>query len=749
MRYRLFFFAVALVALGIGGCAGEGTSSDPLGTDSLTFGDSSGGTVLSLDTNGVVQLTATVKDAAGKGVADREVSFGFVANASGATLTPFSKVNTNPAGEAKINYQAGGTPGRDIVRAFLSNGAVMDVTITVGGGVPGVQISLAAAPSTLAAEQSSIITATVTNAAGAPVRGQAVSFAFAANNSGAILTILSGITDISGRAVALYRAGKASPAAEVEDIILGSVAGSVSPAVITRTAVGGLQISLTGEPTSLSAGQNSIITATVTDGTGSPVTGETVTFAFAANNSGATLTILSGTTDVSGRAIAMYTAGSANPTASVQDTVQASVAGSVGAVVITRGTGGMTLSIASSVASLAAGQMAVITATVTDGASAPVSGQAVTFAFAANNSGATLTTLSGTTDVSGKAVAQYTAGANNPTAAVQDTVLASVPGSAAAVTITRTVGIATGLQMSVTATPSSLAAGAPSIVVAQVSNADATPAPGKTVSFSFVNNSSGATLAPINGGVTDVSGRALAIYTAGANNPTANVQDTLLARATGTAAAVVITRTAGTAAGFQIDVTSSNPRPNAGEASIIIATLRNADGSFAAGQPVTFSFVNNSSGATLTILRGTTDVSGKALAIYTAGANNPTASVQDVVLAQATGTAAVVIITRQAAAGTGNRISSLTAAPPALFAPAGTSAVTATVVGADNVTPVSGVTVSFSVVTGVGTVTPTAVTGNDGKAVAVFAGTGAAVGAQSVVQAVITGGTAVAIITWQ
>ena len=45
--------------------------------------------------------------------------------------------------------------------------------------------------------------------------------------------------------------------------------------------------------------------------------------------------------------------------------------------------------------------------------------------------------------------------------------------------------------------------------------------------------------------------------------------------------------------------------------------------------------------------------------------------------------------------------------------------------------------------------TPTAVTGNDGKADAVFTGPGAAVGTQSVVQAVITGGNAVVIINWQ
>ena len=645
MLYRSFFFlAAAVVAMGIGGCAGEGKSYDPRGTDSLTFGDSSGSPVLQLDPNGAVNLTAKVKDAAGKVVAEREVTFAFISNMSGATISSTS-VNTNAAGEATILYRAGAAAGFDVVGAFISNGTRMEVSITVGGGIGGTRVALAGSTTSLSAGQTSILTATVTNSAGKPVIGQAVTFAFAANNSGATLNTLNGTTDVSGRAVAVYTAGTGNPATSVEDVVQAGVTGSVSPITITRTPVGGAQISLDGAPTSLSAGQKSILTATVTDSAGSPMNGQTVTFAFAANNSGASLTTLSGTTDVSGRAIAVYTAGSINPTTSVQDTIQAGVAGStsVGVVVITRGGGGVILSLASDVTSLAAGQIAVITATLTDSASAPVSGQAVTFIFSANNSGATLITLSGTTDASGKAIAQYTAGANNPTISLQDTVLASVPGTAAAVTITRTVGVPPGFQIAVTAEPTSLAAGATGIVVATVTNAGGTAAPGQTVAFLFANNSSGATLSPINGGITDVSGTALAIYTAG------------------------------------------------------------------------FSL--------------------------------PTEIVQDVVLAMATGTAAAVIITRQASSGVGNRISSLTAAPSELTAPAGTSVVTATVVQSDNVTPVPGVTVTFSVV-GVGTVTPTATTGNDGKAVALFTGAGVPSGTQSVVQATIEGSNAVVIIDW-
>jgi hypothetical protein len=547
MRYRVFcLLMAAAVALGIGGCGSEGKSSDPLGTDSLTFGDATGSAVLKIDTDGTVQLTAKVKDAAGKAVADREVVFDIVPNASGANLSS-TKVITNTAGEATILYRAGAASGSDVVRAFLSNGARMDVSITVSGIVEGAQISLAAAPTSLAAGQNSILTATVTNSAGSPLKGQTVTFAFTNNKSGA-------------------------------------------PPLVT----------------------------------------------------------VNGTTDVSGRAVAVYTAGANNPTASLQDTVQAGVAGSAGALVITRtaagGGGGITVSIASSATSLAAGQIAVITATVTDGASAPVIGQAVTFTLSANNSGAALITLSGTTDVSGRAVAQYTAGTNNPTATVNDTVWASVTGSAAAIVITRTVGTAAGFQIGVTATPTSLAAGATSIIVATVTG---TAAPGQPVSFAFVSNASGATLSPLNGGITDAG--------------------------------------------------------------------------------------------------------GKALAVYSAGSFSPTLVVQDVISAAVPGAVAAAIITRQAASGTGIRIS-LTAAPSILATPSGNSIVTATVVQSDNVTPVQGVPVNFSIVTGTGSVTPTAVTGNNGKANAIFTGPGGVAHSEAVIRAQILGmpndGDAVVIISW-
>ncbi len=549
MRQRILLVVAALVALlAIGGCGGEGKSSDPLGTDSLAFGDSSGSVVLALDLNGAVQLTAKVKDAAGKEVKDREVFFDIFPNASGATLSS-TKATTNAAGEATLLYRAGGLPGFDVVRAFISNGTRVDVNITVGGGMGGTQVALAAAPTSLAAGQSSIVTATVTNASGTPVRGQPV------------------------------------------------------------------------------------------------------TFAFAANNSGASIATISGTTDVSGRAIALYTGGAANPTDNVSDTIQAVVAGSADALVITRtaaGVTGVTVSVDASATSVAAGQLAVITATVTDGASAPVVGRSVTFTLSANNSGATLTTLSGTTDVSGKAIAQYRAGTNSPTLTVQDTVVAAVTGSTAAVVITRTVGTAAGFQMDVTATNTRPSAGDASVITATVRNADGTAAAGQLVTFAFVDGfaPSGASLVPINSGITDVSGRALAIYTAGPFSPSQTVQDVVLARASGTAAAVVITRVAASVTGNRISSLTAIPSTLSiatGGTSIVTATIVGGVGvTPVPGVAVTFQVLAGV--GSFVVATATSGNDGRANGVFSAPAGAALNS-QSVIRATIAGSDAVVIIT--------------------------------------------------------------------------------------------------------
>lgn len=89
----------------------------------------------------------------------------------------------------------------------------------------------------------------------------------------------------------------------------------------------------------------------------------------------------------------------------------------------------------------------------------------------------------------------------------------------------------------------------------------------------------------------------------------------------------------------------------AGQQSIVIAKILNADGTPAAGQTVKFQFANGDatgpSGATIsTINGGLTNASGEAWAAYTAGNLNTERDIIDIVQATVSGTVELATITR-------------------------------------------------------------------------------------------------------
>jgi hypothetical protein len=473
-------------------------------------------------------LTAKVKNASGTAVVGREVTFGFKANQSGATLNA-SEVNTDAAGEATIIYTAGMVAGFDVVRASISNGATLDTNIYVSSGAGGIQIALEASQTSLSAGQNSILTATVTDSAGTPFFGEPVTFVLFSDNSGATLTTLNGTatntTDGSGKVTAIYTAGVNNPTLNVQDTVKAGVVGASAASLMTRTGGGGgagFKMTITAIPESLGSGQMSVITATATslnaDGTFTPVVGQTVNFGFVVNNSGAALTVVRSKTDSAGTAIATYTAGSGSPDISVQDAVTASVTDatgtySAGAIIITRTASTYAVSIVASTGAtpVTAGQVSIITATVTSG-SAPAGGVTVTFTLPVNNSGATLSAATATTDGSGKAVVIYQPGTTSPTLTVQDTVQAAVGTATSAVAITRTGSATSAYGITVTAFPTTVpTAGGSSVITANVKNIAGTAISGVTVRFV---TTAGAVL-PLSA-TTDGSGNAETIFTIGA-----------------------------------------------------------------------------------------------------------------------------------------------------------------------------------------------------------------------------------------
>jgi hypothetical protein len=367
-----------------------------------------------------------------------------------------------------------------------------------------------------------VLTARIKNASGTAVAGREVTFGFKANQSGAVLSTFTANTDATGEATILYRAGTANGF----DVVHASISNGAqmdTNITVSSGVVSGTQIALQGIPSTLLAGQTSIIVATVTDNSGSPLSGAFVSFSFLSNRSGALpLSALNaGMTDGGGKAVAVYTAGSSTPNSEVQDTIQASVTGSTGAIVMTRtaaggGVGtGFRMTVTATPTSLYAGAMSVIVAQVNNADGTAAARQDVTFKFVTNNSGAPdLTVVNATTDAAGKALAIYTAGSGSPNVTIDDAVSASVTGSAGAAIITRLAATATGNRISLTLNPATKLPSTTGtcIVQATVVRTDGvTPVANETVTFSIVTG--GGNIAPLSA-QTNNSGFAFAVFTA-------------------------------------------------------------------------------------------------------------------------------------------------------------------------------------------------------------------------------------------
>ena len=657
-------------------------------------------------------------------------------------------------------------------------------------------VALTADLATLQAGQNSILTATVTAGDGKVASGQMVVFAFMANPSGATLTpVGTGITDASGRALAIYTAGSTGTAS-VQDTIQAVDTGFTSATgavIITRTASTvtppvGYRMTLTADVTSLAAGKNAIVTATVTDSSGNPASGQTVTFAFnptPAPSGGSLTTLISGVTDASGRAVAIYKAGATNPTTSVQDTIQASVTGyTSGAIVMTQTAStatppvGYRLTVTATPVSLAANAMSVIVAKVINNADgSDASGVAVTFAKLIDNSGATLTTVgSGITDASGTAIATYTAGNNTPSLSIQDVVTASVTGSAGAAIITRLPTLGTGNRIiSFTEIPETLPGTPVSGVVimkVKVTTDNLTsPVVGVTVTFTILAGGTG-TLSSSTA-TTDTNGEAYVIFTRPA---TGSGETVVRAQIPGTInggdAARIVYWSQSAATSLTIAVVPTPDTVYAGQQSIVVATVLNSDATPAAGQTVSFQFANGvatgPSGATIsTINSGLTNASGEAWAAYTAGNLTPALDIIDIVQATVSGTVGLATITRSKSdvSSGGYSITSFGGIPATLpatgsrFSDTGAAncELKAKVEGNFLGGPAVGIPVTFSIFRGPGTLPTVTIVSTDtnGEAWILFDLPVPGAGAETVVRATVplvapqtNGGDTVSVIYW-
>jgi protocatechuate 3,4-dioxygenase beta subunit len=420
-------------------------------------------------------------------------------------------------------------------------------------------------------------------------------------------TEVAAVTDANGVAEVILTSSTRLETAKVIAEVLGFSIGLTVEFVAGPPAA----LLLSATPNTLNGGDTATIEATVTDANDNPVSGVTITFTISTNNSGASLVTSSGITDANGQVSVVYIAGSNSGTDAVSagaDGIATTVAISVEAgagleediASITLITGATTL-VADGVSS------AALRATVLDGSGQGIPGIAVTFTTTAGTIKEPSEVL---TNANGVAITSLVAATKIGTA----TVRASTSGFGASVTVTFVAGAPAEVQLS--ATPQSMNSGVTSVIQATVTDSHGNPTPSETLTFTFSENNSGASLDPVIG-VTDANGRVSVTYTAGPNPGT----DTIRAEATnGVVGEVTVTvQAVAVAASIELLVSSPQLDSDGSETVTLTALVRDANNNFVEGALVNFSA--DSGG--IQVVNNLTDTSGTATALLST-AGDPT-----------------------------------------------------------------------------------------------------------------------------
>ncbi|HEY4183698.1 MAG TPA: Ig-like domain-containing protein [Polyangia bacterium] len=564
-------------------------------------------------------LSATVTDSHGNPVSGVTVTF--TAPGSGASATLGSPTaSTNSSGVASTTVTANATSGSYVVTAsapgassvsfLLTNRAGAAATLTISGG-SGQTTSVSTA---FAAP----LSATVTDSHGNAVAGAMVTFAAPGSGASASLGGASAVTNSAGLASTTATANASAGSYVVTATTTGVTSGAFS---LTNTAGAASNLSAsggTGQSTAILTAFSAPLSATVTDGSGNPVAGVTVTFLVPSSGASATLGSASVVTNASGVA---STTATANGAAGAY-VVNASAAGvmlPVSFSLTNSAAGAATLTVSGGSGQTATVSMAFgtpLSATLTDSHGNPVAGVTVTFTAPGSGASASLSSATASTNASGVASITATANATAGSYAVTASASALSPGSfsltnAAATTNTLTASGGSG-QTAAVATTFATA------LSATVADSNGAGVPGVTVTFVVPGSGASATLGAASA-TTSASG--VATTTVTANGIAGSYVVTATATGVVSSVSYALTNRAGTAATLTVSGgTGQSTTVSTAFAAPLTATIADSHGNPVPGVTVTFAAPGSGAAATLGAAAVTTDAAGVASTMATANA---------------------------------------------------------------------------------------------------------------------------------
>lgn len=529
---------------------------------------------------------------------------------------------------------------------------------------------------------------------------------FAIESGGGAVGAAAVKTDMLGLASSTHTLGSAAGASSVTASVKGVAAyirfeSSGTAGTATQIAL----VSGNNQNTTVGTALTNPLVVAVKDAGGNPVAGFMVTFTAATG--GGTVSAATVETDAAGLAQSTLTVGTTAGT----NTVTVNASGLTGSPVTftAMGNAGAAAAIAlvsgnNQSATVGTALTMPFVVAVTDDNGNPVAGTAVTFAVATG--GGSLSATSVTTNAQGQAQTKLTVGS----AAGMNTVTATragLTGSPVTFVATGTTGTATQIAVVSGGNQSATVGSTLNPFVVVVKDAAGNPVDGFSVAFTVVSGGGSLSALSI---LTNAQGQAQTTLTlgstAGTNTVTANATGL-----TGSPITFTATGTAGAATKLSI-ISGNNQTAKVGTAltNPFVVKLEDANGNPVSGAAVNFAVT--AGGGTLSAATATTNAMGLAQSTLTVGttvgANTVTASKSGL---------PVVTFNASATSGTASQIALVSGNNQS--APVGTALASPFVVAVKdaNGNAVSGFSVTFSVVTGSGTLSAaTAMTNAQGQA---------------------------------
>ncbi|AMV70802.1 Intimin [Desulfuromonas sp. DDH964] len=394
---------LAVILLMAGGCGKESDSTTTSPTNinnsevtavSLTTGSNS----ITADGTASTLLRAVVSGGSGP-IEGATVTF----STTLGNVNPSSAI-TNANGIAQVSLVSGTSIGTAQVNAIAGGVSADSQSVAFVAGAPVIP-TISFFPSTTQPNGTSMINVAVVDANGNPASGEALAFAITTNTSGGSLGSLTATTDINGQASINYTAGSTTGDDIVSVRTMSNALTASSTLTVSASAVVIKSVSLSSGVSSITADgtSNTLMRALVLDIDNKPVPGASVSFTTTLG----TLSAASATTDAAGYASVSLT----STTSTGSATVQASFGGFTASTAVSFVPGPVaTITLQATPTSVALGETSGLIATATDAQGNAVSNATLIFTVSPNTTSGNLSALTATTNLSGLATLNYTAG---------------------------------------------------------------------------------------------------------------------------------------------------------------------------------------------------------------------------------------------------------------------------------------------------------------------------------------------------